>query len=177
VLGVAASRPGRGTVERRGLFWIAVTCEISAWWLLMGVADVALPEAYTLPFAALALLVGVLELRHRPDLRSWVAYGPALVAALLPTLVIVLFGDGGNVRQVLLLLGGVATLIFGSTRRQQAPVIIGSVVTVLAALSLLTAFGPWLVLIPVGLVLLVLGASNESRRRTQEWNRVVRGMR
>ena len=177
VLGVAATRRGRGPVERRTLFWLAVACEISAWWLLMWLADVALPEAYTLPFAALALLVGVLELRHRPDLSSWVAYGPALVAALLPTMVIVVFGDGGNVRQVFLLLGGVATLIVGSTWQQQAPVIIGSVVTVVATLTLLTAFGPWLVLIPVGIVLLVLGASNESRRRTQEWNRVVRGMR
>nr|MDT0657863.1 permease [Micromonospora sp. DSM 115978] len=177
VLGVAATRRGRGPVERRTLFWLAVACEISAWWLLMRVAEVALPEAYTLPFAALALLVGMLELRHRPDLSSWVAYGPALVAALLPTLVIVVFGDAGNVRQVLLLLGGVATLIVGSTWQQQAPVIIGSVVTVIATLTLLTAFGPWLVLIPVGLVLLLLGASNESRRRTQEWNRAVRSMR
>ncbi|MDG4828674.1 permease [Solwaraspora sp. WMMD1047] len=177
VLGVAATRRGRGPVERRTMFWLAVACEISAWWLLMRVADVALPEAYTLPFAALALLVGVLELRHRPDLSSWVAYGPALVAALLPTLVIVVLGDGGNVRQVLLLLGGVATLIVGSNWQQQAPVIIGSVVTVIATLTLLTAFGPWLVLIPVGLVLLLLGASNESRRRTQEWNRAVRSMR
>ena len=63
------------------LFWAAVGCEIIAWWMLMALADVALPEAYTLPFAALALLVGMLELRHRPDLSSWVAYGPALVPA------------------------------------------------------------------------------------------------
>ena len=93
VLGVAATRPGRRPVERRILFWAVVVCEITAWWILMRVADVALPEAYTLPFAALALLVGVLELRHRPDLSSWVAYGPALVAAFVPTLAIVLATD------------------------------------------------------------------------------------
>jgi hypothetical protein len=178
VLGVAATRPGRRAVARQVLFWAAVACEISAWWLLMGVADVALPEAYTLPFAALALLVGVVELRHRPDLSSWVAYGPALVAAFLPTLVIVLDSNGGDLRQVLLLLGGVAILIFGSLRRQQAPVIIGAIVTVISTLHLLTAFGPWLVLIPVGIVLLVLGASNERRSRTQERVRgALRGMR
>ena len=162
VLGVAATRPGRRVVARRILFWAAVACEISAWWLLMGISDVALPEAYTLPFAALALLVGILELRQRPDLSSWVAYGPALVAAFLPTLVIVLGSNGGDLRQVLLLLGGVAVLIFGSWRRQQAPVIIGAAVTVIATLHLLTVFGPWLVLIPVGIVLLVLGAEQRT---------------
>jgi hypothetical protein len=177
VLGVSAGRPGRRVVERRVLFWAAVGCEISAWWLLMRIAQVALPEAYTLPFAALALLVGVLELRHHGVQSSWVAYGPALVAAFLPTLVIVLATQAGSLRQVLLLLGAVATLIGGSIRQQQAPVITGAVVTAIATLHLLTAFGPWLVLIPVGIVLLVLGASNESRRRTQERLRAVRGMR
>ncbi|MEQ4301229.1 zinc ribbon domain-containing protein [Plantactinospora sp. B6F1] len=177
VLGMAAVRPYRRTVERRVLFWSAVGCEIVAWWLLMALADVALPEAYTLPFAALALLVGLLELRHRADLSSWLAYGPALVAAFLPTLVIVLFDNDSALRQVLLLLGGVATLIWGSNRRQQAPVIIGAVVTALAALRALFDFGPWLVLIPVGLLLLAFGANNENRRRTQERLRAVRGMR
>ncbi|NES16930.1 MULTISPECIES: SCO7613 C-terminal domain-containing membrane protein [Micromonospora] len=178
VLGVAASRPGRRPVERRILFWSVVACEISAWWILMRVADVALPEAYTLPFATLALLVGVLELRHRPDLSSWVAYGPALVAAFLPTLAIVVATDSSMLRQVLLLLGAVAVLIFGSMTRQQAPVIVGATVTAVAAVHALFALGPWLVLIPVGFVLLVLGASNERRRRAQErLQTALRGMR
>ena len=178
VLGVAATRPGRRPVERRILFWAVVACEISAWWILMRVADVALPEAYTLPFAALALLVGVLELRHRPDLSSWVAYGPALVAAFVPTLAIVLATDSSMLRQMLLLLGAVAVLIFGSTSRQQAPVIVGATVTAIAALHALFSLGPWLMLIPVGFLLLVLGASNERRRRAQErLQTALRGMR
>ncbi|MFC7544805.1 SCO7613 C-terminal domain-containing membrane protein [Plantactinospora sp. GCM10030261] len=178
VIGVAASRPGRGTIERRALFWSAVACEISAWWLLMWISDVGLPEAYTLPFAALALLVGVLEVRHHPELSSWLAYGPALVAAFLPTLAIVLVSDASSTRQVLLLLGAVAVLIAGSTSRQQAPVVVGAVVTAITALHALTVYGPWLVLIPVGIVLLVLGASNERRRRTQDRLRgALRGMR
>lgn len=178
VLGVAATRPGRRPVERRILFWSVVVCEISAWWILMRVADVALPEAYTLPFAVLALLVGVLELRHRPDLSSWVAYGPALVTAFLPTLAIVVATDSSMLRQVLLLLGAVAVLIFGSMTRQQAPVIVGATVTAVAAVHALFSLGPWLVLIPVGFVLLVLGASNERRRRAQErLQTALRGMR
>ncbi|WP_243715713.1 SCO7613 C-terminal domain-containing membrane protein, partial [Micromonospora sp. KC207] len=178
VLGVAAARPNRRPVERRILFWAVVFCEIVAWWILMRVADVALPEAYTLPFAVLALLVGVLELRHRPDMSSWVAYGPALVAAFVPTLAIVLATDSSMLRQVLLLLGAVAVLIFGTTSQQQAPVIVGAAVTAIAAVHALFSLGPWLVLIPVGLVLLVLGASNERRRRAQDrLQTALRGMR
>ncbi|MEU8044471.1 permease [Micromonospora echinofusca] len=178
VLGVAATRPGRRPVERRILFWAVVVCEITAWWILMRVADVALPEAYTLPFAALALLVGVLELRHRPDLSSWVAYGPALVAAFVPTLAIVLATDSSTLRQVLLLLGAVAVLVFGSMSQQQAPVIVGAAVTAIAAVHALFSLGPWLALIPVGILLLALGASNERRRRAQErLQTALRGMR
>jgi len=178
VLGVAATRPGRRPVERRILFWAVVVCEIAAWWILMRVADVALPEAYTLPFAALALLVGVLELRHRPDLSSWVAYGPALVVAFVPTLAIVLATDSSTLRQVLLLLGAVAVLVFGSMSQQQAPVIVGAAVTAIAAVHALFSLGPWLALIPVGILLLVLGASNERRRRAQErLQTALRGMR
>ncbi|WBB77399.1 permease [Micromonospora sp. WMMD882] len=178
VLGVAATRPGRGPTERRILFWSVVGCEIVAWWILMRVADVALPEAYTLPFAALALLVGMLELRERPDLSSWVAYGPALVTAFVPTLAIVLATDSSLLRQVLLLLGAVGVLIWGSMTQQQAPVIVGAVVTGIAALHALFSLGPWLVLLLVGLVLLVLGASNERRRRAQDrLQTALRGMR
>ncbi|TDC36029.1 permease, partial [Micromonospora sp. 15K316] len=178
VLGVAATRPNRRPMERRILFWAVVVCEITAWWILMRVADVALPEAYTLPFAALALLVGVLELRHRPDLSSWVAYGPALVAAFVPSLAIVLATGSTTLRQVLLLLGAVAVLVFGSSSRQQAPVIVGATVTAITAIHALFAFGPWLALIPVGILLLVLGASNERRRRAQErLQTALRGMR
>jgi general stress protein CsbA len=131
----------------------------------MRLTDVALVEAYTLPFAALALLIGVLEARHRPDLSSWAAYGPALVAAFLPTLTIVLFSSTGPVRQVVLLLGAVAVLIAGSMRRQRAPVVVGAIVTAITALRLITEVGPWLILIPIGLTLLVLGANYEKRRR------------
>ncbi|GIJ30473.1 hypothetical protein Vqi01_56350 [Micromonospora qiuiae] len=178
VLGLAATRPGRRPAERRILFWAVVGCEVTAWWILMRVAHVALPEAYTLPFAALALLVGVLELRQRADLSSWVAYGPALVAAFVPTLAIVLATDSSTLRQVLLLLGAVAVLVFGSMSQQQAPVIVGAVVTAIAAVHALFSLGPWLALIPVGFLLLILGASNERRRRAQErLQTALRGMR
>ncbi|GGK05263.1 hypothetical protein GCM10010123_38890 [Pilimelia anulata] len=164
VLGLAATRRNRSARSRRALFWTAIGCEVVAWWLLMGVADVATVEAYTLPFAALALLVGVLEARQQPDLSSWVAYGPALISAFVPSLVIVLTA-ATPVRQVILLLAAVATLILGSIRQKRAPVVVGAVVTTITALHALVQFGPWLVLLPVGVLLLWFGATNERRRR------------
>ncbi|SNY28343.1 SCO7613 C-terminal domain-containing membrane protein [Paractinoplanes atraurantiacus] len=169
VLGLAASRAGRPANQRRLLFWLAVGFEIVGWWLFIALADVALPEAYTLPFAALALIVGVIESHHRPDLSSWAAYGVALLAAFVPTMGIVLAGNGGELREVLLLLGAVATLIIGSRNRQQAPVVVGAVATVFAAIHFAVYLvGPWLVLVPLGIILLWVGATNENRRRTRE---------
>jgi hypothetical protein len=173
VLGLAAARVGRSANQRRALFWTAVGFEIVGWWLFIALADVGVPEAYTLPFAALALLVGVIESRTRSDLSSWVAYGPALLAAFVPTAGIVLARNSddlrGDLRGVLLLLGAVATLIVGSRNRQQAPVVVGAVATTVAAIHFATSLvGPWLVLVPVGVILLFIGATNENRRRTRE---------
>ncbi|WP_045746550.1 SCO7613 C-terminal domain-containing membrane protein [Actinoplanes rectilineatus] len=178
VLGLAASRPDRTPGQRRTLFWTAVGFEIVGWWLFIALADVGLPEAYTLPFAGLALAVGVVEAHHRPDLSSWAAYGPALLAAFVPTIGIVLAGNGGDLRGVLLLLGAVATLLVGTRTRQQAPVVVGAAATVIAAFRFaFTLGGPWLALVPVGVILLFLGATNESRRRAQELREVVFRMR
>jgi hypothetical protein len=178
VLGLTASRPDRTPSQRRTLFWVAVGFEIAGWWLFIALAEVGLPEAYTLPFAALALAVGVVEAHHRPDLSSWAAYGPALLAAFVPTMGIVLAGNGGDIREVLLLLGGVVTLIIGSRTRQQAPVVVGTVATVIAAFRFaFTLGGPWLMLVPIGVILLFLGATSESRRRAQELRNVVSQMR
>ncbi|GIF12472.1 SCO7613 C-terminal domain-containing membrane protein [Actinoplanes teichomyceticus] len=178
VLGLTASRPDRTPGQRRMMFWLAVGFEIVGWWLFIALAEVALPEAYTLPFAALALAVGVVEAHHRPELSSWAAYGPALLAAFVPTIGIVLAGDGGDLREVLLLLGGVVTLIIGSRTRQQAPVVVGAATTVIAALKFAFSLGgPWLMLVPVGVVLIFLGATSESRRRAQDLRTVVSQMR
>jgi hypothetical protein len=165
VLGVAAVRQGRAVGQRRTLLWAAAGFELAAWWLLANTAEIALPEAYTLPFAGLALIVGVIELRLHPELGSWAAYGPALVAAFVPTLAIVLVTDSGPTRRVILLLAAAGTLAAGSIRRQKAPVWVGGVVTTVAAVHELFLASVWLILIPVGILLLALGASNEKRRR------------
>ncbi|WP_144121919.1 SCO7613 C-terminal domain-containing membrane protein [Catellatospora sichuanensis] len=169
VLGIAATRAGRPTGQRRVLFWAAAGSEIAAWWLIMRSADIALPEAYTLPFALLALAVGLLELRQRPQLGSWAAYGPALIAGFGPTVVVVLVTDTNPIREVGLLVAAILTLVIGSRYGQQAPVAIGATVTVIAALHALTLVGTtWLGVLVGGIVLIVLGANSERRRRAAD---------
>src|SRR5690606_35148380 len=89
VLGLAGLNPDLTHTWRRGLWWSAALSEVAAWWIIMRLNEVAVLEAYTLPFAAFALLVGALEARYRPELGSWVTWGPGLVAALGPSLVAV----------------------------------------------------------------------------------------
>jgi hypothetical protein len=169
VLGLAALRPGRTHRERRTLWWLAATSEVLAAWIMTFLFGVGLIEAYTLPFALFAMVVGALELRYRPELSSWVTYGPGLIAALGPSLLLVITTTSPSpARQVYVILGGVAALLLGSRLRQRAPLIIGSVVTAIAALHLLSLAGPWLILIPLGILLLVLGANREKHQRDLE---------
>src|SRR3712207_7568437 len=58
----------------------------------------------------------------------------------------------------------------GSRMQQQAPVVVGALATAVAALHFtFTNVGPWMVLVPVGVVLLFLGAGNErSEEHTSE---------
>ena len=178
VLGLSVSRPGRTPRQRRTLFWLSIGFEFVAWCLFMTLTNVAVPEAYTLPFAGLTLLAGILEARQRTELSSWAAYGPALLAAFVPTIAIVLATEAGDLRELLLLLGAVATLIVGARLQQQAPVVIGALATAIAAIHFATTLvGPWVVLVPVGVVLLLLGATNESRRRTQRMHGALVRMR
>ncbi len=169
VLAMAATRAGRPEQQRRILFWIAAASEVVAWVLIMRSADVALPEAYTIPFALLALAVGLIEIRQRPHLGSWTAYGPALVIAFGPTVVVVLAVETHPARVVGLLLGGIAVLIWGSQTQQRAPVAIGAAVTTIVAFHALTLVGTtWLAVGIAGIVLLIIGASSERRRRATE---------
>jgi hypothetical protein len=168
VLGVVAGRPTHSLLQQRAYFWASAGCALGAWWLFAQYARVVEPEAYTVPFALVVLLVGVIELRQRPDLGSRAAFTPGLVAAFGPSLVIVL-AKTDPVREGILLVAAVATLIYGSMRRQRAPIEVGAAVTTITTLHALTlAFSAWIIMIPLGIVALVLGANSERRRRLQE---------
>lgn len=168
-VGLRALWPGESAASRRWFAAASAGCELLAWWLLLVAAEVALVEAYTLPAAAAALAVGWLALRGRPALRSWVAYGPALAAAFLPSLATVLTEPGVPLRRLLLGVGAVAVVFVGALRRRQAPVVVGGTVAALVALHELVLvwqkLPTWLPITVAGLVLIGLAITYERRRR------------
>jgi hypothetical protein len=168
-LGVRALRPGEPAVVRHVLVVVAATAEVVAWWLLVADLRVFTLEAYTLPAAAVALLAGRLALRTRPALSSWTAYGPALAAALLPTLASVLVGADQPMRRLLLGLAAMAVVLAGAHARLQAPVVIGGTVLALVALHELILVWDllprWIPLAAGGLLLVGLAMTLERRRR------------
>jgi hypothetical protein len=168
-LGVRALRPGETAPVRRGHVLAAAFAELGGWWLLIASEQVATVEAYTLPAAAVALLAGWLARRSRPGLSSWVTYGPALAASLLPTLASVLADEGQPLRRLLLGLGALAVLLAGAHRRLRAPVVAGGTVLAVVALHevvLVWDLLPrWIPLAAAGLLLVGLAMTLERRRR------------
>ncbi len=169
-VGLRALRPNETADRRRILVVAAAATELLGWWLLVAGERVSVPEAYTLPAAAVALLAGGLALRSRPELTSWTAYGPALAAALLPSLAAVLVGgDGDLLRRFLLGVGALTVVLVGAFTRRQAPVVVGGGVLVAAALHELVLVWElvprWIPLAAAGLLLVSLAMTLERRRR------------
>lgn len=166
--GCAVASPA-APVRRRGFAVAAAGCELVAWWLLLAAREVAVLEAYTLPAAALAAAGGVLTLRRRPELRSWVAYGPALAAAFLPSLASAMDPGGAPLRRLLVGAGAVAVVVAGAMQRRQAPVAVGGLVLVVLALRELASWWDllprWVPLAVAGLTLVALAMTYERRRR------------
>jgi hypothetical protein len=168
-LGVRALRPGEAGPVRRGHVLAAAVAELGGWWLLVASERVATVEAYTLPAAGVALLAGWLARRSRTGLSSWVTYGPALAAALLPTLASVLAGEGQPLRRLLLGVGALAVLLAGAHGRLRAPVVAGGTVLAVVALHELVLVWDllprWIPLAAAGLLLVALAMTLERRRR------------
>jgi hypothetical protein len=172
-IGLRALWPGTSRQERAILAAVAAGWELVAWWLLLAARDVVLTEAYTLPLAAVALLAGFAALRSRPELRSWVAFGPALAAAFLPSLATILapgLGDPDSpLRRLLVGTGALVVVLAGSMRRLQAPVVIGGTVLVIVALHEIVLvwdlLDRWIPLAVGGLVLVALAITYERRLR------------
>jgi hypothetical protein len=170
LLGIAALRADRPAEQRRWLVIAAAFAELGAWWLLIYSGGVGLREAYTLPFALLALWLGRSELKRRPTLSSWVAYGPGLAAGFLPSLALVLPVEGDLRRRALLLAAAVLTVVVGSVRRRVAPVVAGGAVAVAVALHEIVvlvsqgAAAAYFLFGIAGIALVALGATYEKRR-------------
>jgi hypothetical protein len=171
LLGVAALRRDRTAARREWLVRAALISELFASWLLLYSVQVGLPEGYTLPFAAVALLVGALELRRTPDRSSWQAYGPALVGGFGPSLALVVVGNDPVWRWVTLFAAAIVTVIVGTYRRRRAPVVTGAVVALVVALVEMIRFlargqiAAALLVAVAGAVLVGFGGLSERRRR------------
>ncbi len=168
-LGLRALRPAEANRRRWLHAAFAAGSELLAVWLLLTADQVALLEAYTLPAAALGLFAGWLAVRAWPALSSWLAYGPGLAAALLPSLVSVLVAGGQPWRRLLLGAGALVVVLLGAIWRRQAPVLLGGVTLALGALREMAGvwdrLDRWIFLAIGGLILIGLAMTYERRRR------------
>ncbi|MDW5330487.1 SCO7613 C-terminal domain-containing membrane protein [Plantactinospora sp. KLBMP9567] len=168
-LGLRALRPAEPMAHRWARAAAAGGAELVATWLLLASVRVALVEAYTLPAAVLGLLAGWLALRARPALNSWLAYGPGLGAALLPSLVSVIVAADQPWRRLLLGAGALLAVLAGARWRRQAPVLLGgAVLAVLALREMVDVWDRlprWIFLAVGGFALIGLAMTYERRRR------------
>ncbi|MCZ2829364.1 hypothetical protein O2W14_11015 [Modestobacter sp. VKM Ac-2986] len=163
VLGAAltgyAARTGR-TPARAG----GCTALVAAAWLAAADAGTDLPEAYTLPAAAVLLLYAGRSLATE---RSWPAWGPALVTGFAPSVTLAVLDDG-LLRLVLVVAAAALTMTLASRSDVRAPFVVGAVSVVTVALGRLAVTLPFpglLAVLVAGVVLLAVGARYETRRR------------
>ncbi|SCG58063.1 SCO7613 C-terminal domain-containing membrane protein [Micromonospora inositola] len=173
-------RRGEPTSRRWVLAGVAGGSELLGGWLLLVAGGVALLEAYTVPAAGLALAAGLVALRTRAGLNSWLALGPGLAAALLPSLVSVLVAaDPQPWRRLALGVVALGAVLAGAVRRWQAPVLLGAATLVPLALHELARgwdlLPRWIYLGLGGLALIALAATYERRRRDLARLRIMVG--
>ncbi|PZF85063.1 SCO7613 C-terminal domain-containing membrane protein, partial [Micromonospora deserti] len=169
-VGLRVLRRGEPVGRRWALAAIAGGSELLGAWLLLAAGGVAVLEAYTVPAAALALGAGLVALRTRPGLTSWLALGPGLAAALLPSLASVLAAsDPQPWRRLLLGAAALGAVLLGAARRWQAPVLLAGATLALLALHELARswdlLPRWIFLAVGGFALIGLAATYERRRR------------
>jgi hypothetical protein len=152
--------------HRREVAGLALTDLVVAAWIALAGAHVTTPEAYTLP-AALGLLLVALP-RVRAGSPSWSAEGIGLAVALAPSAMVVV-AEPSAARLVLVVLAAATVTVVGTVVHRRAPFVIGATTLAFVGTGLL---GPdvlllprWLTLGSVGLLLLVVGATYEQRRR------------
>ncbi|HEU4399332.1 MAG TPA: hypothetical protein VFU54_16040 [Actinomycetota bacterium] len=150
-----------------GYLWTGAATALAATWAWLTVAQVTLPEAYTLPAAALALAAGVAARRDRPQLSSWLGLGPGLAVALLPSLAVAVGGAGGAARPLLLTGAALLVVLAGARARLQAPLVLGGVTLLVlgadAVAPVAAQLPRWVTIGAAGLLLLWLGATAERR--------------
>jgi hypothetical protein len=159
-------RPAEPQPSRNGYLWAGAATTLAATWAWLSVANVTLLEAYTLPAAAVALAAGVSMRRQRPHPSSWLAFGPGLAVALLPSLAVAV-GGGGAARPLLLTGAALLVVLAGARARLQAPLVLGGVTLLVLGLDAVAPVAAqlprWVTIGAAGLLLLWLGATAERR--------------
>ncbi|MET7379205.1 hypothetical protein ABZT08_10275 [Streptomyces sp. NPDC005526] len=158
--------------DRRQAGYAAAALFVLAGWVRLASWGVATPEAYTLPVAVPALVVGVLRRRRDPLASSWTAYGPGLATGLLPSLGAA-WSDPHWPRPLLLGAAALLLTLLGARHRLRAPLLLGGAVLALDALHELApylvqvtdALPRWVPPALAGLLLLAVGATYERRLR------------
>ncbi len=158
--------------DRRWAWMGGAALLIASSWVRLADIGVSTPEAYTVAPAIVGLVIGILRRRQRP-LSSWAAYGPGLAAGLLPSLAALFAGPPDTMRPLALGTAALLVLLTGARLRLQAPLLTGGGVLAAVAVhelapavaQLLSTLPRWLPLAVAGLLLLLLGATYEQRRR------------
>lgn len=162
-----ALRPGR-----RALVWVGLVLGEAALWVWLAAGGVHAPEPYTLPAAALMIAAGGRRSRRSPQASSWLCYGPGLALLLVPSLAAVWQGHGWT-RPLVLGLAAVLIALAGARARLAAPLLLGAGVAILdaghelasPARHLMAVVPHWVPIAVIGALLLVVGATYESRLR------------
>lgn len=152
--------------ERAVLRWVAGALTGAAWVTRLAASDVTTVEAYTVPFAVAVLAAGVWRMRTDRQIRSWLALGPGLTLALLPSLPQAL-DDPTSLRTLLLGVAAAVAVAAGVVLRWNAPLLAGAGVLALVVLwnvgPEVVALQRWVLIAIAGSVLLFVGATWEKR--------------
>lgn len=180
----SAVRPGR-----RFLAIVGGLLMLGALWTSLAAYEVSVIEAYTLPPAVAALVIGW-EWNRRSaegeEPSSWLAHAGGLLLLLLPSTLQILADHDLAWRVPVVLAAGLAVVLWGLRARLQAALMLGGLALVVTSLS---AFGPpvwdlvallpnWVPFAAVGGILLAVGARYEANlERLRRLGRMVSAMR
>lgn len=150
--------------------------------VLLDHADVEVVEGYTLPVVVLLAVIGAVQERRHPRVRTFLSMGPALGVGLLPSLAVAMEEGGDVARLLLVTVTAMLVLVVGLWRRWQAPVALGALVLAVVAVNqggpLVAELPTFVLLVAAGAVLLALGVAFEhavnTGRRGAAWFRSLR---
>lgn len=168
--------------DRHLMVWPGGALLALASWVRLWDIGVREPEPYTLPTAAVLLVVGLVHLRRHPSEGTTTSLAPGLVLALLPSLMWVL-ADPTGLRSLLLGVACFGLVLGGVQLRWAAPVTLGAAAGALLVLRLAApyvddAVPRWVLIGSAGAILILTGVTWERRlREARQVVGYVRGLR